>query len=129
MRRVKATAAGLEYCQSMTTAKAEHDAKQTPFRPITDQLKTQLPKLMKTCIKCGEQLLPNLRSGGTLGCKTCMATASMAARGKAEVEVRKMEVSCFINGITRNLNNINGISGKLRLRQAVDLIAKMKAGT
>jgi len=129
MRSVTDITTGFEYRQSMTTAKVRHDAKQTPFRPIKDQLKTQLPKLMKTCIKCGEQLLPNLRSGGTLGCRTCMATASMAARGKAVVEVRKMEVSCFINGITKNLNNINGISGKLRLRQAVDLIAKMKAGT
>jgi hypothetical protein len=39
MPSVKATATGLEYCQSMTTAKVKHDAKQRPFRAITDHSK------------------------------------------------------------------------------------------
>jgi hypothetical protein len=39
MRSVTAITTGLEYCQSMTTAKVKDDAKQTPFRPITDHSK------------------------------------------------------------------------------------------
>jgi hypothetical protein len=39
MRSVTAITTGFEYCQSMTTAKVKHDAKQRPFRAITDHSK------------------------------------------------------------------------------------------
>ena len=127
MPSVKATATGLEYCQSMTTAKAEHDAKQTPFRPITDQLKTQLPEVMKLC-KCGDQLRTDPRTGRTTNCMSCSAKATMARRGEGLVQVCKMEVYCLTQSVKRKVNNYEG-RAKHRLKEAVDLIAKMKAGT
>ncbi len=124
MPSVKATATGLEYRQSMTTAKVRNDAKQTPFRPITDQLKIQPAEPMKLC-KCGDQVRTDPRTGRTMNCMSCLAKATMARRGEGLVQVCKMEVFCLTESVKRKVNNYEG-RAKQRLKEAVDLIAKMR---
>ena len=63
-----------------------------------------------------------------MNCMSCLAKATMARRGEGLVQVCKMEVYCLTESVKRKVNNYEG-RAKDRLKEAVDLIAKMKAGT